>query len=74
MITVEEAAARLHVSMSTVYELCRTGKLPCYRIGVHGKGKVLIKPEDLDEFLQTSRVAPAAPQQMQLRHIQLRRT
>jgi excisionase family DNA binding protein len=74
MITVEEAAASLHVSASTVYELCKTGRLPCYRIGVHGRGKVLIKPEDLEAFLQSSKTALVPPRQMQLRHIQLRRT
>lgn len=74
MITVEEAAALLHVSVSTVYELCKTGRLPCYRIGVHGRGKVLIASVELEKFLEASRMIPDQPQQMKLRHIRLRRT
>lgn len=74
MLTVDEAAARLHVSPSTVYGLCKSGRLPSYRIGIHGRGKVLIREDDLEAFLQSSKVAPEQPQRMQLRHIQLRKT
>jgi excisionase family DNA binding protein len=46
------------VSLSTVYALVRSGKLAAYRIGAQGKGrKILIRQEDWENFLATTRVS-----------------
>lgn len=75
MMTVDETATRLKVSTSTVYALCKTGQLPCYRIGANGRGKVLIDEADVESFLAASRAKPRPPHpSMLLRHIKLPRT
>jgi excisionase family DNA binding protein len=57
MLNVKQAAARAGgVSPSTIYELCRAGRLPHYRIGGRGRGRILIDEEALDAFLAACRV------------------
>ncbi len=52
LYTVKEAAAYLHVSKSTVYQLKDEGRLSYYKIGARGKGgKKLFQEEELDRFL-----------------------
>ncbi len=53
-MTVADAARLLEVSPSTVYELCRRGDIPHYRIGL-GRGRIRIDPAQLREFLDRCR-------------------
>ncbi|MDZ4858027.1 MAG: helix-turn-helix domain-containing protein [Candidatus Hydrogenedentes bacterium] len=74
MLTVKEAAKRLGICQSIVYQLCASGSLPHYRIGAPGKrGKVLIESGELDAFLadhrQGSKQPPARP--LKLEHLTL---
>jgi len=48
-LTVKQAADRLGVSVDTVYDLCRDGRLPCFRAG-EGRGTIRIRPADLHRF------------------------
>ena len=45
-LTVKEAAAQLHVSVSCIYELCESGRLSSFKVG-----RVLrIHPEAIEEY------------------------
>jgi excisionase family DNA binding protein len=56
MLTVKQAAERLGVSDSLVYEWCAAGALPHFRIGRNGKrGKILIAEAELDAFMAAHR-------------------
>lgn len=68
-LTVKAAAARVGVSRSLLYELCRTGRLKHYRVGVRGKGKILIDPKDLDGLLAECRIEDPAPDEEPLKHL-----
>jgi excisionase family DNA binding protein len=48
-LTVSEAAERLRVSVRTVYELVRTGRLHAQRLG-NGRGTIRIAPADLQNI------------------------
>ena len=48
-LTVKQAAERLGVSVDAVYDLCRDGRLRCYRAG-EGRGTIRIRPSDLHRF------------------------
>ncbi len=48
-LTVKQAAERLGVSADTVYDLCRDGKLRCFRAG-EGRGTIRIRAADLHRF------------------------
>ena len=51
MISPREAATRLGVSISLVYQLCREMALKHYRIGGRGKrGRILIEESELDRY------------------------
>ena len=68
-MTVAEAAERVGVSESLLYEWCAEGVLPHYRFGKIGRrGKILIAEADLDGFVAAHRqeVKPRAPP---LKHI-----
>jgi excisionase family DNA binding protein len=74
MLTVRQAAERLGISDSLVYEWCAEGLLPHYRFGGRGRrGRILIEETELEAFLANCRqerrqvVKPIPP----LRHIQL---
>lgn len=56
LLSVREAAARMRVSASTVYNLCQQRVLPHRRIGV-GRGTLRIAEEDLVTFLEAKKVA-----------------
>ncbi len=51
MLTVKEVAARLKVSVATVYNLVAQGKLACHRIGT-GRGAVRVSEDQLRSFLE----------------------
>lgn len=48
-LTVKQAAERLGVSVDAVYDLCRDGRLRCFRAG-EGRGTIRIRPADLERF------------------------
>jgi excisionase family DNA binding protein len=56
-LTVKEAAAHARVSPSMVYALLKARKIPALRVGCRGRGKWLIRLEDLEEFLVGCRVS-----------------
>lgn len=58
-MTAAEAAERVRLSQSMVYEWVRRWVLPCYRPRVNGRGKVLIKVDDLDALMETFKVGGA---------------
>jgi excisionase family DNA binding protein len=69
LLTVIEAAAKARVSKSLVYELCRTARLKHFRIGVRGRGKILIDRDDLDALLASCRIAELTISDEELNHI-----
>ena len=74
MLTAKQAAERLGVSDSLIYEWCSTGQLVHFRFGRKGKrGKLLIDEKDLDAFLAACRqeVKPQIPEAPPLKHIRL---
>lgn len=59
-LTVKAVAARLKVSLSSVYGLCQQGLLACHRIG-GGRGSVRILLDDLQAYLNAVRQASQRP-------------
>ncbi len=63
-MNVRQTAARLEVSVATVYSLVASGKLKHYRIG-NGRGVVRISDEHFEEFLKGAEpkaaLTPAPP-------------
>jgi excisionase family DNA binding protein len=55
-LSPEEAAQYLRVHVQTIYELCRSGKIPSAKIG---SKTVRIKPEDLDAFFESRKTVNA---------------
>ena len=71
-LTPRQAAARVPVSISLVYQWCEQGLLPHYRLGGRGRrGKILIEETDLTAFLEGHKVTPTPAPVEGLRHIQL---
>ena len=71
MLTPKEAAGRIGVSDSLIYEWCATGLLPHYRFGKPGRrGKILIDDTEFNAFLASCRqeIRPQA-QVPSLKHI-----
>jgi excisionase family DNA binding protein len=66
---VKEAAGRLEVSQSTVYELCARGLLPHVRVGA-GRGAIRINEDDLRAYLESCR-AVKPPERRNLKGIRL---
>lgn len=57
-LTVKEAAAELRLSPATVYALCAARLLRHQRVGV-GRGRILIPPDAVTEYLAKGTVKPA---------------
>jgi excisionase family DNA binding protein len=71
MLTPKQAAVKIGVSDSLIYEWCAAGLLPHYRFGKPGRrGKVLIDEAELDTFVAAHR-QEARPQVQPLKHIKL---
>lgn len=69
-LTPKEAATRIGVSVSLVYEWCAQKRLRHYRFGGKGKrGRILIEESDLAAFLESCLVDPSPV--LQLRHLDL---
>jgi excisionase family DNA binding protein len=73
VLTAKQAADRVGVSDSLIYEWCAQGILPHYRFGRNGRrGKILIDEAELDAFMaahrQAGRPQAEAPP---LKHIRL---
>ena len=58
LLKVRQVAERLACSIATVYALIERQELVAVKIGVGGGG-VRVKPEDLNEFIEARRTAPA---------------
>ena len=70
MMTIAEASKKYKLSKSLLYELCRLGKLTYYRIGVRGKGKILIGERDMIIMFCTCRITdPCGDDDEPLKHI-----
>ncbi|WP_168218903.1 helix-turn-helix domain-containing protein [Limnoglobus roseus] len=57
-LTVKEAATCLRLSPAAVYGLCAAKLLRHQRVGV-GRGKILIPPDAIDEYLARGTVRSA---------------
>lgn len=56
MLTPKQAAERLGVSDSLIYEWCAEGTLPHYRFGRKGRrGRILIAEAEFEAFLASCR-------------------
>jgi excisionase family DNA binding protein len=73
-MTVSEAAKRIGISVSKLYQLAASRAISHYRIG----GKIVFSDNDIDAYLASCRVgavAPSAPAprvHLKLRHLTLR--
>ena len=70
-LTVKDAAEQLNVSANTIYALVSNGRLTCNRIGL-GRGAIRIAPQDLEAFVQSSKIVqPMEPTQRpcRMKHI-----
>lgn len=57
LLTVKEAAEYAGVSVSLIYSWCEQRRLAHLRLGGRGKrGKIVIRPADLDSFLEEQRI------------------
>lgn len=73
MLTPKQAAARVGVSVSLVYQWCQEGLFEYLRLGGIGKrGRVMIETESFERFLESCK-QPKQPKQppMSLKHIEL---
>jgi excisionase family DNA binding protein len=60
MLTVKEAADRMHVSTGLVYALCAHRQLRHSRVGL-GRGKIVISEEAVAEYLEGRESGPEPP-------------
>jgi excisionase family DNA binding protein len=60
LLTVKEAAPKLRLSPASVYALCAAKKLRHQRVGL-GRGKILIPPEAITEYLSKGTVGSVEP-------------
>ena len=54
-ISVSQAAKKLNVSVQTIYNMCKTGKLGGICIKSQTKNKWLIDPNTIDLLIESSR-------------------
>ena len=57
---VPEVAKRVDVSVSMIYGLCASGRMPHVRVGL-GRGTIRISEADLTAFLESCRADRPAP-------------
>lgn len=68
-LTPKQAAERIGISLSLVYQLLQQRKIPAYRVGLRGRGKWLIEEEDLERFLDSCRIDDPDLTDEKLKHI-----
>ena len=68
MFTVNEVAAKLKVSRSTIYNAIEAGIMPHYRIG-QGRGAIRISDEQLERFLKSTLVEEGASTKVRPRDV-----
>jgi hypothetical protein len=75
MLTPKQASLQFGISPSLVYEWCRKKLLTHYRLGVNGKGKIMIAEEDLAGHIDSMKVVANVPENppIILKHIASRR-
>jgi excisionase family DNA binding protein len=72
VLTPKQAADKIGVSDSLVYEWCSLGLLPHYRFGKPGcRGKILIDEAELDGFIAAHRQEARPQDAPPLKHIKL---
>lgn len=71
MFTVNEVAAKLKISRSSVYNAIESGALPHYRFGA-GRGTIRVSEEQLQAFLAGARVEDAASTSGRLKDVTYR--
>jgi len=72
MLTPKQAAKRIGVSTSLVYQLCHEGLMPHFRLGGKGKrGRVIIRAVELDAFVESCR-CETKQRPLVLKHISVR--
>jgi excisionase family DNA binding protein len=59
LLTIPEAAERLHLSTSTVRRRIWDGELPAVRLGAGPQAPVRIDPDELEAFVESHRAPPA---------------
>jgi excisionase family DNA binding protein len=59
-MTVREVSKKLEISVSMVYALCGSGRLPHTRIGL-GRGTIRVSDEDIRGFLAGCRKGLPSP-------------
>jgi excisionase family DNA binding protein len=74
LLTVKQAAERLGVKPSTIYDLVTGRKIRFARIG-NGRGRIRISEDAIDEYVARVTFAPqepkAAPTRVKLKHLSL---
>ena len=72
MLTASEAASRLDVSISLIYQLCKDQILRHYRIGGRGKrGSIRIEEAEVERYLSDCLKQEKIPLTAPLKHISL---
>ncbi len=68
MVSVREAAERLGIAISTLYDLVRQKKIAHHRVGT-GRGRILFNEEDLSAYLASCKVeAESLPREFRFTH------
>lgn len=70
-MTVKEAAARLGLSVSSVYDLARLGHIPCHRVGPR-RGRVVLDAADVERYWRAGRREGTIKPAIELKYIKLR--
>lgn len=56
LLTPTQVAEQLSISRSLVYQIVKSGDLPCHRIG-KGRGSIRVSEADLREYIRNTRIA-----------------
>lgn len=65
MMSVQQVAEELGVSPQTVYRLCESGEIRCYRVGPRKKA-IRVSGEDLHRYLQGVQCKSSCKQQREV--------
>lgn len=67
-LSVRQAAESLGLGQGAIYQLVASGAIPHHRIGP-SRGRILFKPEDLAEYVESCRVVPKATKARAIRTV-----